>query len=487
MGYLFCPNGYYTSPSGEFHTTGASITPTLIPHQAGDVIFIFLQTAADTYTFSPAQGFQQIGSDVSTGSAGASGSVLLAVWWVRATSSSMTAPTINSSGDHIVGQVHVVRGIDPNIATPYVSYTTQTNSSSTTASFPSVDVSYSSGMLPFIQVCMSAVNSVSTLQVTAVNGMPAGSNYFNMFQWQEWGGSVGSGGMGNLAYLPAGHGDTFSGVTFTLASSSKTAVATIMLPEFNRPVPSNPATISGRGGPQMNLVSAGTVTGASISTLTPAYPSNAGAAGDLCLLVVESANQSVSLSSAQGYQTLIATTGVGTAGGTSSTAVTVFYKWLETDESSETAPTIADAGDHVIATYWVIPGVQSIGQLATSTQNTGSTTMTWPSVSVGMENAVVLHIGTSSDDSTTTEMSTATWLSNSHGDGKFPTCVLNAGNVTGNGGQHFFAFAYCDGGTVSGSTSCSSTFSHAMASIVLYGPRKRIQSVQQAIPRSNTI
>jgi hypothetical protein len=82
----------------------------------------------------------------------------------------------------------------------------------------------------------------------------------------------------------------------------------------------------------------------SVSTISPAWPAHA--IGDVALLLVESANEAVTLSSAQGFVEIPSSPqGTGTGGGSAATRLAAF--WCRASSTSMAAPTVADAGDHV--------------------------------------------------------------------------------------------------------------------------------------------
>jgi hypothetical protein len=87
---------------------------------------------------------------------------------------------------------------------------------------------------------------------------------------------------------------------------------------------------------------AGTFAG-SASTASPGIPSGT-VANDILLLFVESENETISLSDAQGFAELGTQAGQGTAGATTASRIAVFWKRAT---GSDAAPTVADAGDHV--------------------------------------------------------------------------------------------------------------------------------------------
>ena len=102
---------------------------------------------------------------------------------------------------------------------------------------------------------------------------------------------------------------------------------------------------------------AGTVVSGT-GAISPAWPAHQ--AGDVALLIVETANQAVSLSTPAGFvEVTNSPRGTGTAGGTAATRLTVY--WRRATSSAESNPTIADSGDHQIARILTFRGVIGSG------------------------------------------------------------------------------------------------------------------------------
>lgn len=81
----------------------------------------------------------------------------------------------------------------------------------------------------------------------------------------------------------------------------------------------------------------------SASTASPGIPAGT-VANDILLLFVESENESISLSTAEGFAEVPTQAGQGTAGATTASRIAVFWKRAT---GTDAAPTVADAGDHV--------------------------------------------------------------------------------------------------------------------------------------------
>jgi len=92
--------------------------------------------------------------------------------------------------------------------------------------------------------------------------------------------------------------------------------------------------------------------------ITPPYPAGM-QANDVCLLVVESENQAISLSSAQGFAEVPwSPQSAGTAGNNPASRLAVYWKRTV---GGDTAPTVADSGDHTTGQIHCFSGVMTSG------------------------------------------------------------------------------------------------------------------------------
>lgn len=181
-------------------------------------------------------------------------------------------------------------------------------------------------------------------------------------------------------------------------------------------------------GPLSLITPTFVATGTTVSgtgAVTPGVPSGY-AADDLLLIFTESANEAVS--NPTGYSQAVAI-GTGTAAGASSTRLTVMYKFAS---ASESAPTVADPGNHVLAFMMAIRGVDKTNPFnATSTNadtgNNRSVNITGTTTSVS--NALVIAATTNVTDTATAQYSNWTNASLTS-----LTPRYNAGTTQGNGG-----------------------------------------------------
>jgi len=104
-----------TSPTYQAVGSAASgtgaVTPVWPAHQSGDVALLIVESANQTITLSTPAGFAEVtGSPQGTGTAAGTSAVRLAVFWNRATSSSMANPVVADSGNHTIARIITFRG-----------------------------------------------------------------------------------------------------------------------------------------------------------------------------------------------------------------------------------------------------------------------------------------------------------------------------------------------------------------------------------------
>ncbi len=147
------------------------------------------------------------------------------------------------------------------------------------------------------------------------------------------------------------------------------------------------------------FVSAGSL-GAGTGTVTPGAPASR-QAGDILILLVESANQSVATPS--GW-TVIANNGTGTAGNITATAISSF--WLLDTTGSAAMPTLADSGEHTIAVCLAFRNVDQttpINTSATSVAASAATSVTIPAVTPTVAGCLIVGAVTNSSDTATSQ------------------------------------------------------------------------------------
>jgi len=140
--------------------------------------------------------------------------------------------------------------------------------------------------------------------------------------------------------------------------------------------------------------------------ITPAWPTHA--AGDVALLVVESANQAISLSTPAGFAEVTnSPQGTGTAGGTAATRLAVYWKRATT--SAESSPVVADSGNHQIARIITFRDVIDTGNpwdvTAGNVASSASKSVSIPGATTTVANALVVTIVANATDTTSARTS----------------------------------------------------------------------------------
>lgn len=91
--------------------TGAGLAPAWPAHQSGDIALLFVEAAGgDAISLTTANGFVQVTNSPQATGTGTAGT-RIAVYWCRATSSSMSAPVLADSGNHTYARIVTFRGV----------------------------------------------------------------------------------------------------------------------------------------------------------------------------------------------------------------------------------------------------------------------------------------------------------------------------------------------------------------------------------------
>jgi hypothetical protein len=181
------------------------------------------------------------------------------------------------------------------------------------------------------------------------------------------------------------------------------------------------------------FVAAGAIAGGT-GTIKPALPAGL-VTGDILLLFVETANQAVSISSANGGTwTAVATAqGTGTAAATTATRLTAFWSRYN---GTQRVPTVSDSGDHQVARMIAIRGAVASGDpwnvTAGGVEATSDTSASIPGATTTVDNTlVVVAVSGSLPDAT----STANFSSWANANLTSLTERTDNANSSGNGGS----------------------------------------------------
>jgi alpha-tubulin suppressor-like RCC1 family protein len=145
------------------------------------------------------------------------------------------------------------------------------------------------------------------------------------------------------------------------------------------------------------------------TSVSPTWPAHQ--SGDVALLIVESANQAISLSTPAGFVEIAGSPqGTGTAGGTAATRLAVFWKRATT--SSESSPTVADSGNHQRAQIVTVRGAAASGNpwdvTAGGVAASAGTSVSIPGATTTVANTLVVAIVANATDTSTAQ--TSGWI-----------------------------------------------------------------------------
>jgi hypothetical protein len=145
---------------------------------------------------------------------------------------------------------------------------------------------------------------------------------------------------------------------------------------------------------------------AGTTSITPPMPTGgaAPAANDILLLVCESENQAITLTTANGFVEITnSPQGTGTGGTTGSTRLAVFWKRAV---GSDAAPVVADSGDHTSGQIHCFAGVRTSGNpwdvTAGGLDTTSDTSGSIPGATTTVNDCLVVLLCSTSDNATST-------------------------------------------------------------------------------------
>lgn len=203
--------------------------------------------------------------------------------------------------------------------------------------------------------------------------------------------------------------------------------------------------------PAPTYSAAGTVQQSAAGVTVPWPGSHA--VDDIGLLIVETANQAVSFTNAQGFVAVTSSPqGTGTAGGTAATRLSVY--WCRATSGAMASPVIADAGDHIQAQILTFKGCARSGnpwdQIAGDVLASASTSVTIPGVTTTLANTLCVAIVANATDTTTQQTGNMT---NANLTGISERTDLNT--TSGNGGGFGVATGVKAAAGATGNTTCT--------------------------------
>lgn len=176
---------------------------------------------------------------------------------------------------------------------------------------------------------------------------------------------------------------------------------------------------------------AGTLTG-STAAISPPWPTHA--VDDVALMFVETANQiPTALTTANGFVFVGTLSYGGGTAGSGATASSLDVYWCRATSTSMAAPTVTDAGQHTIGQILTFSGCITTGDpwdvYAGDASGSATTSVTIPGVTTTVADCLVVLACSWADDSASGFLASVTNASLAN-----ITSLVNAGNISGNGG-----------------------------------------------------
>lgn len=392
-------------------TTGFGASPAWPAHAANDVALLFVESAGEEpVTLGVANGFVAVTGSPQTTGTGTSGT-RLTVFWARATSSAMPAPSIATPSDHLYARIVTFRGVLVS-GNPIDSSAGGTKgTASTSVTLPGVTTTVANALI--VQAVARHNDSAAAAFSAQTNASLTG-----ITEHLDAGTANGhGGGLGVWSGVKASAGATGS-TTATVTSSINAYLTLALKPQ---------------SGPRFQA--AGTAVGGT-GTASPAWPAHA--TDDIALLFVESGGgQPATLSVPAGFAA-VASSPQAVGAGVNGTQLTVF--WARATSAAMTAPTVADPGNHVYARILTYRGVANSGNpwdvTGGGTKTPASTTGNVPGVTTTLASTLVVQAIARDTDNAAAAFSAQTNV-NLEGLGE----RVDAGTTAGNGG----GFAVWDG------------------------------------------
>jgi MSHA biogenesis protein MshQ len=385
-----------------------AIAPTWPAHQTNDVALMFCESANQNITLTTANGFAAVtgtGMPPGTGAAAGATATRLHVFWARATSSAMAAPTVADPGDHVYCQILTYRGVITS-GNPWDATLGGTKPATSTT----VTVTGVTTTQPDTRIVQAVAHNIDN--AGAQFGAPTGTNV-TFTERVDAGTTQGNGGGIAVWDGPWASAGATGDTTATVGNSVNAFV-----------------TIALQPSPQAAYVNGvGTAVGAN-AAIAPAWPPHT--TNDIGLLLCESANENITLTTANGFAAVPgATQGTGTAAGATSTRLQVW--WARATSAAMAAPTVADPGNHVYCRIVTVRGAIASGNpwevVAGGTKGTASTSVSMAAVTTTIQNTLIVHAVAHNIDNAGAQFSN---VANANLSGLSEDA--DAGSTAGNGG-----------------------------------------------------
>lgn len=324
-------------PGPRFQAAGtavggtATVSPAWPAHAVNDVALLFVESAGgQAITLSTPAGFVEVtGSPQATG-AGTAGT-RLAVFWARATSTAMPAPTVADPGDHVYAQILTFRGVNTTGDPWDVSGGGIKAAASATVTLASITTTVADTLV--VQAVSRDTDSAAAAFSSQTNVNLAG-----LAERVDAGTTQGNGGGFSVwDGYKASAGATGS-TTVTVSSSINSYLSLALKPQ----APTGPPA----------FVAAGTANTAGLN-----WPTHS--VGDVALLFVETAGGETPVLSDPAGFAAVANSPQSTGAGTAGTKLSVY--WVRATSTAMPGPTITGPADHVYARILTYRGAVTSG------------------------------------------------------------------------------------------------------------------------------
>lgn len=419
-------------------------------YQQGDIAICFVQSANQAVAVNNTNGWIEYTGPGGTtfpagaGTAGTADSSRLSVFWTRVTNKPNTSDThvqFTDPGDHVCSIMMVVRGA-LEWGNPFDT-ASSTTGTGTAVTIPQVTTSVAN--------CLGL--AVGTCGGTGTRTFGSWTNSFT--EQTEFFHTAGvDGGISVATKLLTSSGATGSvGVTISSTGTTHAAGLVAVLPAIS--TTHNMPQHIGAGALQ-------TSTTGSITYPIPAVCEDY----DVILLRVQSANEAVVLTTAQGFVE-VTNQGTGTANAIGSTRMTIFWRRVGSGEAGTIGDVVIQASaDHLIAGMHVYRHCKRTGDpwdtFAGDVEATGSTSVTFPSVTTSVDDCLVLCYGAHAVDSSAGQFGN---LTNSNLTYIVTRSTSSTTNGVGGGQAVYSSWKYSAGST--GTSTCTLTTSSKQARITI--------------------
>ena len=196
------------------------ITPAWPTHIADDVGFLIVETGAGEAVTAPS-GWVAVGSSPQDSGGGGPSRTRLSVFWLRATGSSETDPTITDPGNHAIAHIFTIRGVETTGDPWHISVGAIKATNSETETFPGGTTTIDDCLILLMAAAGDDPASVGTV----------GTGDFDAAPTERIDRATGSGTDGRifLATADLATGATFAAVTATVSTSERAGYITLAL------------------------------------------------------------------------------------------------------------------------------------------------------------------------------------------------------------------------------------------------------------------